>query len=170
MGVFQVYVSLASSEEIIDSVTLLFKGDTTFSATVQTILFYGMLVIISALLSFGKDKVLLRFHYDLGRYLKEQLNDKLSGMKMEYFETHESMVKIHDVKTRMEEVFQSYVKSIADYVSAVPLVVVYGFYLSRINPYYVAGLRCPFRDLQHAAEPRLPGCLFHAKGSRSDCG
>lgn len=27
--------------------------------------------------------------------------------------------------------------SIADYVSAVPLLVVYGFYLSRINPYYV---------------------------------
>lgn len=137
MGVFQTYIHLVSTEEVIDSVTLLFEGGTTFSATVQTILFYGMLTIISVLLSLGKDKVTLRLHYDLSRYLKGQLNNKLSGMKMEYFETHESMVKIHDVKTRMEEVFQSYVKSIADYVSAMPLLVVYGFYLSRINPYYV---------------------------------
>ena len=137
MGVFQTYIHLASSEEVIDSVTLLFEGRTTFSDTVRTILFYGGLTIFSVLLSLGKDKVTLRFHYDLSRYLKGQLNDKLSGMKMEYFETHESMVKIHDVKTRMKEVFQSYVQSIADYVSTVPLLVVYGFYLSRINPYYV---------------------------------
>lgn len=137
MEMFQMYVYLASTEEIIDSVTLLFEGETTFFAAVQTILFYGVLTMVCVLLSLGKDKVTLRLHYDLSRYLKGQLNDKLSGMKMEYFETHESMVKIHDVRTRMEEVFRSYVKSIADYVSAVPLLVVYGFYLSRINPYYV---------------------------------
>lgn len=133
----QIFVYLTSTEQVVNSVYSLALGETEWGSAAALIIGFGLLEGFFMLLGLLKDRLEVRFDYALDYHLKDELNGRLAGMKMEYFETHESMVRIHDVKSRMGEIFPKYVRSIVVYLMAVPLLVVYGYFLSRVNPWYV---------------------------------
>ena len=134
----QTFVHLASTEWIVNSVYSLALGEREWKYAAGVIIVFGALEVIFMLLGLVKDRVELGFLYSLNYSIRDTLNCKLADVKMEYFETHQSMVRIHDVKSRMQEVFPKYVRSIVTYITAVPLLLIYSVYLSRVNPWYVA--------------------------------
>lgn len=134
---FQALVNLASIEYITNSAYALFEKRMEIQSVAEVILLFGLLEILLKIISWLKEKSLLRLNYDMNFDLKQRLNEKLANVEMDYFESHETMVKIHDVKTRMEEVTTKYINSIAAYLSAVPILLIFSYYLSRVNFWYV---------------------------------
>ncbi len=133
----RVFAELSSTEWVINSVYSLALGEQEWKYVVRIIVGFGLLKGIFILLELLRDRVELGFVYSLNYYTRDTLNSKLADVKMEYFESHESMVRIHDAKSRMEEIFPKYVRSIAAYITALPLLLIYSTYLSRVNPWYV---------------------------------
>ena len=134
---FRVFVELASTELVINSVCSLAMGEQEWRYVACIIVAFGLLRGIFILLELLRDRVELGFVYLLNYHTRDTLNGKLADVKMEYFESHESMVRIHDVKSRMEEIFPKYVRSIVVYITALPLLLIYSIYLFRVNPWYV---------------------------------
>ena len=124
----QTFVHLASTEWIVNSVYSLALGEREWKYVAGVIIIFGALEGIFMLLGLVKDRVELGFLYSLNYSIRNTLNCKLADVKMEYFETHQSMVRIHDVKSRMQEVFPKYVRSIVTYITAVPLLLIYSVY------------------------------------------
>ena len=134
---FRVWLSLSAVEKITNSVYGLYENRIEIQTVALTILFFGLAEILLGICDLLKEKSLLRLNNSMNLYAKGLLNKKLSSIKMDYFEVHTTMVKIHDVKTRMEDVFSKYVKSIATYLTVVPKIIFFSYYLSKINIFYV---------------------------------
>ncbi len=74
---------------------------------------------------------------DITYYFENNLNNKLASIEWEYFESNETYLKIHEVRSNSLKKVQSFVNNIIDYITTIPKAAIYCFFLFRVNIYFV---------------------------------
>lgn len=127
------YVELAFTEYTINSAYDLFKGTVSFRSviygmigfTLATLLFMGIRMISQLL----NNKLMLKLTY----YYEDNLIGKLGSIKWEYYEKNETYVTIHEVRNHTLLTIKNMVNSTISYITAIPMGIIYGYYLIQIN-------------------------------------
>ena len=63
--------------------------------------------------------------------------DQTSRVQYDYYESHDNNLDIYNVCTKSFAAFENYIKSTVLYVTMIPLVAIYAWYLAQINPVMV---------------------------------
>ncbi|MBS6922193.1 MAG: ABC transporter ATP-binding protein [Lachnospiraceae bacterium] len=84
--------------------------------------------ILNTIKKYIENKLILKFSYNIEYNLDEQL----SKISWEYFETHDINLKIHETRTKGLDSMKSILRNSLYYISIIPLIFIYLYYLFRI--------------------------------------
>ncbi|MDD6769494.1 ABC transporter ATP-binding protein [Inconstantimicrobium porci] len=133
LSVLNTFVSLEYTQKATDTAYALYKRTCTFRNGSITIICFAVSLlffkILDTLKKITTEKLFLNMNYEFNN----TLNTKLSSIKWDYYESHETYLKIHEVKTKTFETLKTYINSIMLYISSALLAVVYGYFLLQIN-------------------------------------
>lgn len=127
------FVSLASTEYTINSAYDLFSGSSDFDKVVIGISLFALATLGFSYLNIGRQMAENRLFLDVTYYFEKNLNNKLADIKWDYYESHDTHLKIHEVRSRSLEIIKKMINNIAMYLQAIPLFVIFSYYLSQIN-------------------------------------
>ncbi len=137
--VAQTYVSLAFIEYTTNSAYNLFMDKTSFDTVVVGVLTFTVVIIvfmgIRLLTQLAENRLML----DVTYYFERELNSKLSKIKWDYYESHDTYLKIHEVRSKSLETVKNLIRSIVYGITFVPLACIFGYYLFQINIFAVVG-------------------------------
>ncbi|HHV95431.1 MAG TPA: hypothetical protein GXX37_02980 [Clostridiaceae bacterium] len=131
------FIDLAFTEYIINSAYNLFTGKTSLKSVTFGIL--GFMLITLAFIALGITRELLnnKLMLDITYYFEKALNDKLGNIEWEYYENSRTFEKIHEVKNHSLKGIKNMISSTIYYITVVPMVIIYSYYLSQINIFAV---------------------------------
>lgn len=127
------FVALSYSEYNINAAYYLIKQETELTEVLPSIIcFLAALVLFQVLAwlqNLAENRLILStsFRYEQG------LNEQLSNIRWEYFESHDAFLKIKESRTKSREVLVKMLQKSMLLFSIFPMILVYGYYLSRIN-------------------------------------
>lgn len=131
------FVRLASTEYTINRAYRLFMGTEDFRSVAVGILLFALASLSFMLLDLGKRITENRLMLDVTYYFEHNLNGKLGAIKWDYYESHDTYASIHEVRTRTLETIKKMIRSIMTYITAIPLIIIFAYYLAQINIYAV---------------------------------
>ncbi len=102
-----------------------------------TILFYTVAIVFFALLAYSQNLIMNRLLLDLSYIFNKELNEKLSNIEWEYYENHDTFLKIHEVRGNTLSKIESLVKDTMQYLFCIPTIIVYVYYLAQIQIFAV---------------------------------
>ena len=127
-----VFLNLYYSEYNMNLAYKLLNGKVSFNNSVIGIAGFtiGMICfpILDTIKKFVESKLILKFSYNI----EYNLNEQLSKISWEYFETHDINLKIHETRTKGLDSMKSILKNSLYYISIIPLIFIYLYYLFRI--------------------------------------
>lgn len=109
----------------------------SFSSELKTVILYGAALAALYVVTVLKDLLYKKICLDVAFSFEKDLNSKLSKIRWDYFEHHETAVKIHEVRTKSLESIMNFIDSIMFYSSTFISVFAYGFFLAKINVFIV---------------------------------
>lgn len=127
------YLQLASTEYTINSAYNLVTGEADYRSVVIGILLFMMGRIIFEVVQICQRMSGNRLKLDITYYFEHILNKKLGSIRWDYYEDHKSFVKIHEVRRNSLETIKRFIDSTMSYMTAVPLTIIFGYYLAQIN-------------------------------------
>ena len=128
-----VYVSLSFTEYVVNAAHHLVIGNTSFHKTAITVVLYSLILLLFSGLAVVEKNLKNRLTLDVNHLFRRELNEKLSHIGWEYYESHETFSQIFEVRQHTNQAILEFVDSIFSYVAVVPAVVVFGYYLLQIN-------------------------------------
>ena len=131
------YISLRSSEYTVTSAYNLFMKNSEFMPVLIGISAFAASQIIFNLIGIGNSMIWNRLMLDVTHYFENNLNDKLSSIKWDYYESSETYLKIHEVRTNSLGKVQGFIGNIAGYIATVPRAAIYCYFLFQISPIFV---------------------------------
>lgn len=128
-----IFINLLFTEYTINSAYNLFTGETDFKSVIFGI--SGFTVAILVFIGLGIVRQLLdnRLMLDITYYFESELNNKLGSIRWDYYEDNSTFVTIHEVRNHSLQTIKNMVGSAISYITALPLAVIYGYYLLQIN-------------------------------------
>lgn len=137
LSVVNTFVSLEYTQKVTDTAYALYKRICTFRNGRLTIICFALSLLffkfLDTLKKITTEKLFLNMNYEFNN----TLNSKLSSIKWDYYESHETYLKIHEVKTNTFNTMKTYINSIMLYITSALLAVVYGYFLFQINFFVV---------------------------------
>lgn len=134
---FNTFVLLASTEYITNSAYNLFTKKVEFNTVIIGISLFTAAILLFMVLDIIKKMAENRLMLDIIYYFEKNLNSKLSGIKWEYYESHDIYLKIHEVRSKTPETIKNMIGSITVYITAIPLTAIFAYYLLQINAFAV---------------------------------
>lgn len=131
------FLNLYFAEYTTSSAWKLFTGQAAFPQVMSMVLWLsaGLLAFL-ALRIVGEivwEKLRLKTRY----HFEKNLLDQTSRVQYDYYESHDNNLDIYNVCTKSFAAFENYIKSTVLYVTMIPLVAIYAWYLAQINPVMV---------------------------------
>jgi ATP-binding cassette subfamily B protein len=131
------FISLRSAEYTVTSAYNLFVKDTDFMPVVIGISAFAASNLIFNFIGIGNNMLRNRLMLDVTYYFENNLNNKLSGIKWDYYESNETYLKIHEVRTNSLGKVQGFIDGIVKFITTVPRAAIYCYFLFQINPIFV---------------------------------
>ena len=131
------FISLRSAEYIVTSAYNLFMKNSEFSPVLIGISAFAASNLIFSFIGIGNNMLWNRLMLDVTYYFENNLNDKLSSIKWDYYESNEMYLKIHEVRTNSLGKIQGFIGNIVQYITTVPRTIIYCYFLFQINPIFV---------------------------------
>lgn len=142
--VVNTFVALSLTEYTVNSAYHLFtKEESMKVVTINLFLFLlvsVVFIILDIIKNILRNKLYLRVSYSL----ENEINNKLGSIEWEYYENNDTFVKIHEIKSKTIQTIQQMIDSIVLYITTIPLVCLYGYYILQINGYVVIVYICMF--------------------------
>lgn len=132
-----VFVSLALAEYTVNCAYNLYSGKTGFKTVVIGMSLFAAAAFAFMLIEMCRRMVENKLMLDVNYYFENNLNSKLASIKWDYYESHDTYLKIHEVRTRTLDVIRSMISSTISYIKAVPITIILGYYLFQINIFAV---------------------------------
>lgn len=133
----ETYISLSFTEYIVNAANDLASQSVSFRQVMTTILFYTVAIVFFALLAYSQNLIMNRLLLDLSYIFNKELNEKLSNIEWEYYENHDTFLKIHEVRGNTLSKIESLVKDTMQYLFCIPTIIVYVYYLAQIQIFAV---------------------------------
>jgi len=131
------YISLWSVEYTLTGAHSLFVKNSEFMPVLVGISLFAASQLIFTFVGFGSDMVRNRLMLDVTHYFENNLNDKLSSIKWDYYENSETYLKIHEVRNNSLEKVKGFIGSIIGYITTIPRAAIYCYFLFQINIWFV---------------------------------
>ena len=127
------FVSLSFTEYIVNSAYSLVKGTELYADVVKTIFVYLLLMlvfqVVGIVLANLKKKLIVSFNYGF----QKEFFSKLSHVNWEYYECHKTSQQIFEARQNANKALLEMLDSIFTYISFVPSIVVYFYYLLQVH-------------------------------------
>ncbi len=134
-----IFATLAATEYITNSAYNLFMRKSDYQSVLKGILFFAILLLvfmgIEILQRLAENKLMLDVTYRFER----DLNAKLSKIKWDCYESHDTYLKIHEVRSKSLDTVKKLLRSIVFFITFVPSACIFGYYLFQINLFAVLG-------------------------------
>ena len=131
------YIGLWSAEYTVTSAYNLFMKNSEFMPVLIGISAFAVSNLIFNFIGMGNNMLRNRLMLDVTYYFENNLNDKLSSIKWDYYESNETYLKIHEVRTNSLGKVQGFIGNIVGYITTVPRAAIYCYFLFRISPIFV---------------------------------
>lgn len=132
------FVALAAVQYSSSAAYRLFFGQEGLTDVCIGILLFSAAAILFRLVGIAKNSIFNKLSLDMKRYLEYAINDKLSSIRWDYYETHETNINIFNVRTKSLQAAMRLLQCIISYLTAIPYIVIYSYYLLQINVFAVA--------------------------------
>lgn len=134
----EIGLNLFTTEFILNSAYDLFTGQKELEFIIKAIiiLLIGKMLfhILQMVCSLLENRIIL----DVTYYFENHLNEKLSKIKWDYYESHKTYLQIHEVKSKSLESIKKLIRSATEYIKLVPTIIIISYYLFQINPWIVS--------------------------------
>lgn len=97
---------------------------------VAVMMLYYVLIVFQKI---QENRLLLDVSYEFER----SLNEHLGSIKWDYYESNDTYLKIHEVRTKTLETMKKMIKNTFSYIGTIPLIFIYGYFLFQINIFAV---------------------------------
>jgi ATP-binding cassette subfamily B protein len=131
------YISLWSTEYTVTSAYNLFTKDSDFLPVLIGITAFALSQLIFSFIGMGNSMLWNRLMLDVTYYFENNLNNKLSSIKWDYYESNETYLKIHEVRSNSLGKIQGFIGNIAGYITTVPRAIIYCYFLFRVSIWFV---------------------------------
>lgn len=139
LSVVQTVVILKAAEFTTNAVYRLFtKTSQGFNRETDAIILFGAALALLYVISVLKQLLLKKISLEISFNFEKDLNSKLSRILWDYYEEHETSVKIYEVRTKSLTSMLALINSTMFYITTFISIFVYGFFLSQINGLAVA--------------------------------
>ncbi|MBL4937334.1 ABC transporter ATP-binding protein [Clostridium sp. YIM B02515] len=139
LSVVQTVVIIKASEFTCNAVYRLFtRTSYGINKEVNIIVLYSIALILLYIISVLRKLLLSSINLKISFNFENDLNSKLSKVLWDYYEQHETYLKIHEVKTKALASMLTLMESSMFYITTFISIFVYGFFLSQINILAVA--------------------------------
>lgn len=139
LSVVQTVTVLKASEFTGNAVYRLFtKTSYGINKEINVILLYSLALVLLYIISVLRKLMLSSMNLEISFNFNKDLNSKLSKIMWDYYEQHETYIKIHEVKTKALASILVLMEDSMFYITTFISVFVYGFFLSQINVLAVA--------------------------------
>lgn len=108
-----------------------------FEVEVKVLIIYSIALIALYIVSVLRQMLFNRISLEVSFKFEKELNSKLSKIKWDYYENHETSVKFHEVRTKSLTSIMNLIDSIMFYCSTFVSIFAYGFFLAQINIFVV---------------------------------
>lgn len=132
-----IFISLAFTEYRINSAYYLLSKQSNFKQIAIGISLFAFASIILIGIKLLQDILENRLMLDVTYYFEDSINKKLAEIKWDYYESHDTYLKIHEVKTKSLESIKRLIYSIIRYIKAIPVLIILMYYLFQINHFIV---------------------------------
>lgn len=132
------FVALAAVQYSSSGAYRLFFGQAELKDVCIGVLLFSAAAILFRFLGIAKNSIFNKLSLDMKRYLEYTINDKLSSIRWDYYETHETNINIFNVRTKSLQAAMRLLQCIISYLTAIPYIVIYSYYLFQINVFAVA--------------------------------
>lgn len=131
--VINTFVALYLTEYTVNAAYYLFVNKKSFNEIFTSMLLFLVVTILFLALNVIKNILRNKLLLSSKCLFESEINNKLGSIEWEYYERNDTFVKIHDVKTKTFSTIQQMLDSIVLYITTIPLIFVYGYYLVQIN-------------------------------------
>jgi len=131
------YISLWATEYTVTSAYNLFMKDTDFMPVLIGISAFAASNLIFSFIGIVRNMTWNRLMLDVTYHFENNLNNKLSSIKWDYYESNETYLKIHEVRTNSLNKVKDFIGDIVGYITTVPRVFIYCYFLFQINAVFV---------------------------------
>ncbi|MDT8718396.1 ABC transporter ATP-binding protein [Clostridium sp. 19966] len=138
IAVIEIVVTLKATEFSTNAAYRLFtKTSQGFNYEAKIFILYAAALLLLYVISVIGQLVLKSISLDISYNFQKDINSKLSTIKWDYHEHHETAVKLHEVKTKALDSMLKLLSSSMFYFSTTLSIFAYGFFLSQINIFVV---------------------------------
>jgi len=129
----EIFVTMASTEYIINAASALIDMRVSFREITSWIICYTCLIMFFRILSNMRMYYSNRLTLAIEQKFYREFHEKLTEIEWEYFENHETFLKIHEVRENTVKKIEAMLKNTVQYLLAVPMMLIFGFYLGQIH-------------------------------------
>ncbi|WP_102400703.1 ABC transporter ATP-binding protein [Haloimpatiens massiliensis] len=133
LSAINTFILLKATEYTINSAYRLFDKTIYFKSVVMGITLFTLSKIIFKIIDIIKTLLINKLNLSLSYAFEKELNTKLSNIKIDYYESNKTYVKIHEVRTKTLETMKNFIESTMFYIESVFHAIVYGYFLIQIN-------------------------------------
>lgn len=127
------FVSLAAIQYSSSGAYRILFEQTELTEVCIGVALFSTAAVVFRLVRMAQNSVSNRLSLDMKRYFEHAVNDKLSSIRWDYYETHEANRDIFTVRTKSLQAVMRLLQSMISYLTAVPYIVIYSYYLFQIN-------------------------------------
>lgn len=131
------FVALAAVQYSSSGAYRLFLGQAELTDVCIGVLLFSVAAILFRLVGIAKNSIFNKLSLDMKRYLEYAINDKLSSIRWDYYETHETNINIFTVRTKSLQAAMKLLHCMISYLTAIPYIMIYSYYLFQINVFAV---------------------------------
>lgn len=138
LSVVQTIVTLKAAEFTTNAVYRLFtKTSQGFKREMDIIILFGLALVLFYVISILRQLLLKKITLEISYKFEGDLNSKLSKILWDYYEQHETSVKIYEVRNKALASLLSLMESIMFFITTFIYIFAYGFFLVQINIFAV---------------------------------
>lgn len=127
------FLSLATTQYTINCAYRLFKKSIDYQSVVMGISLFAIAAIIFMGIGLLQRTMENRLMLDVTYYFEKSLNHKLGTIKWDFYESHETCLKIHEVRSNTLETIKKMINNTVFFLTCIPLAAIFGYYLLQIN-------------------------------------
>lgn len=131
------FVALAAIQYSTSGAYRLFFEQAELTDVCNGVLLFSIAAILFRFVRIAQNSTFNKLSLDMKRYFEYTINDKLSSIRWDYYETHETNINIFTVRTKSLQATMRILQSIISYLTAIPYIIIYSYYLFQINVFAV---------------------------------
>lgn len=131
------FVTLSYSEANVNAAYYLIKGEAGFTDVLPQIICFLVALVFFQILAWFRNLAENKLLLSVSLRYERELNELLSNIRWDYYETHDAFIKIQESRTKSGEVLVKMLQKSILLFSIFPMLIVYSYYFSRIHPVIV---------------------------------